>query len=93
MSQVLTPKGHTMIPAELIQLLRSLKKSAIIILLMKWAGRPLGEAEVAAILDSSRTTVRAQLNSLCAMGYARRVRFHDGFVLTEKGRACSGRRG
>jgi DNA-binding MarR family transcriptional regulator len=74
-----------MIPADLIQLFRSLKKSAIVILLMKWAGRPLGEAEVAAILDSSRTTVRAQLNSLCALGYARRERYRDGFVLTEQG--------
>jgi hypothetical protein len=76
-----------MIPADLIQLFRSLKKSAIVILLMKWAGRPLGEAEVAAILDSSRTTVRAQLNSLCALGYARRERYRDGFVLTEQGQS------
>jgi len=79
-----------MIPADLIQLLRSLKKSAIIVLLMKWAGRPLGEAEVAATLDSSRTTVRTQLNSLCAMGYANRVRFHGGFVLTEQGQNLFG---
>jgi hypothetical protein len=79
-----------MIPAELIQLLRSLKKSAIIILLMKWAGRPLGEADVATILDSSRATVRAQLSSLCAMGYAKRVRFHNGFVLTEEGQNLFG---
>ena len=74
-----------MITAELVQLFRSLKKSAIVLLLLKWAGRPLGEAEVAAILDSSRTTVRAQLKSLAALGYARRVRFHDGFELTELG--------
>lgn len=75
-----------MIPAELIQLFRSLKKCAIVLLLMRWAGRPLGEAEVAAILDSSRTTVRVQLKSLAALGYARRVRFHDGFELTELGK-------
>jgi hypothetical protein len=74
-----------MIPADVIQLFRSLKKSAIVLLLMKWAGRPLGEAEAAAILDSSRTTVRAQLNSLCTLGYARRERYRDGFVLTEQG--------
>lgn len=74
-----------MITAELVQLLRSLKKSAIVLLLMKWAGRPLGEAEVAAILDSSRTTVRTQLKSLAALGYAHRVRFHAGFELTELG--------
>ena len=74
-----------MITAELVQLFRSLKKSAIVLLLMKWAGRPLGEAEVAAILDSSRTTVRSQLKSLAALGYAHRVRFHDGFELTKLG--------
>ena len=79
-----------MIPAHLIQLFRSLKKSAIIVLVMKWAGAPLGEAQLAAILDSSRTTVRAQLNSLCALGYARRVRFHGGFVLTDLGQALFG---
>jgi biotin operon repressor len=79
-----------MIPAQLIQLFRSLKKSAIIVLVMKWTGAPLGEAQLAAILDSSRTTVRAQLNSLCALGYARRVRFHGGFVLTDLGQALFG---
>jgi biotin operon repressor len=81
----LQTKGQPMISAELIQLFRSLKKSAIILLLMKWVGKPMGEAEVAAVLDSSRTTVRTQLNSLCALGFARRVRFHDGFELTELG--------
>jgi biotin operon repressor len=82
-----------MLSTEMIQLLRSLKKSAIIVLLMKWAGRPMGEAEVAAVLDSSRTTVRSQLNSLCVMGYAIRVRFHGGFVLTERGQGLFGGEG
>ncbi|RPI32293.1 MAG: hypothetical protein EHM70_09300 [Chloroflexota bacterium] len=68
-----------------IQLLRSLKKTAVILLLMAWIGRPTGETEIASILEIGICTARRYLVWLERAGFIRRDRFHAGFQLANEG--------
>jgi DNA-binding CsgD family transcriptional regulator len=79
-----------MLPAADIQMLRTIKKTAVLLLLLARVDTPLGESGIAAILDISRATVRGQLKSLSALGLVVRVSLHNGFLLSELGRELFG---
>ena len=79
-----------MLPTADIQIFRTIKKTAILLLLLARVEIPLGETGIAAILDMSRATVRQQLKSLLVAGLVERVSLHNGFVLSELGRELFG---
>lgn len=75
----------SMTPAE-INLFRSLKKSAIVLLLMFRLDKPIGATEISDILEIDIRTSRRYLRSLSRLGYVARIHFHDGYILTNGGR-------
>ncbi len=52
-----------------LMLFRSLKKTAIVLLLMIRIDKPIGEQEIAAYLDMHKQTVRTHLRSLSKSGF------------------------
>jgi DNA-binding CsgD family transcriptional regulator len=83
-------KGESMLPPADVQMLRTIKKTAVLLLLLARVDRPLGESGIAAILDISRATVRGQLKSLSALGLVVRGSLHNGFLLSDLGRELFG---
>jgi DNA-binding CsgD family transcriptional regulator len=71
-------------PAE-IDIFRSLKKTAIVLLLMLRLDRPAGETELAAVLSMNIETVRNHLRELSARQLVTRTERYQGWSLTGAG--------
>ncbi len=69
-----------------IAIFRSLKKTAIILLLMFRLDKPIGRDEIAQILDIDPRTVRNHLNSLLHFGLITRTHYQNGYTLSQFGR-------
>jgi DNA-binding IclR family transcriptional regulator len=78
-----------MLTPELIRYLRSLRKTAVVLLLLHFLDRPTGETEVARILDLSVRSSREMLHSLEHLGLVSRSARLNGYCLTESARALS----
>ena len=74
-----------MFDVKLAMLLRSIRKTAIVVLLLLALNRPTGELEIASILDLDRKTVRSHLRSLSQLGIVTRVDYKNGYLLTQGG--------
>lgn len=68
-----------------VQLLRSIRKTAVVVLVMLQLDRPTGEVEIAEILDINQETARRYLKSLCRVGLATRTGRFQGYTLTGLG--------
>lgn len=69
-----------------IYFFRVLRRTAGVFLVLMRLNRPVGEAEIASVLDMSRKTIRAHLRSLAAINLVTRTHFHTGWTLTHAGR-------
>ena len=69
-----------------IRTFRLLKRTAIVYLLLLYLDRPVGESEIARLLEIDRTTARKHLRSLSTIGVVSRAHFHNGYILTGSGR-------
>jgi predicted transcriptional regulator len=69
-----------------VELFRCLKKTAILVMLLFRLDKPVGETEIASILDMYPTTVRTYLRSLARLGVVTRTHRHNGWTLTAGGR-------
>jgi predicted transcriptional regulator len=69
-----------------VQLFRCLKKTSILLMLLFRLDRPVGESEIASILDMYPTTVRTYLRSLSHLGVVTRTHRYNGWTLTAGGR-------
>ena len=65
---------------------RSLKRTAIVLLLLFRLDRPVGSNELAAILDIDRKTASGYLKSLAMRQLITRTHRYDGYILTQGGR-------
>lgn len=65
---------------------RALKRTAVVLMLVRYLDRPVGEGDIAAILDMDPKTARAHLRSLASLGLLTRLHFHQGYQLTHAGR-------
>jgi DNA-binding transcriptional ArsR family regulator len=65
---------------------RSLRKTAIVYLLMLRLDRPTGANELANLLDVDLSTVRRYLDSLSAAGLIARTAYRDGYSVAAGGR-------
>src|SRR3989304_2260578 len=75
---MLTPKE--------VAVLRSLKKTSIVLLLIFRLDRPVGRNEIASILDLDPATASNYLKSLSRLGLINRTDYRDGYILTAGGR-------
>jgi hypothetical protein len=75
-----------MISAQEIALLRSIRKTAAVLLLIMRLDKPVGETEIAQLLDISPETARTHLRSLSAVNLIARAYSHNGYILTAGGR-------
>jgi predicted transcriptional regulator len=69
-----------------VELFRCLKKTAILLMLLFRLDEPVGESEIASILDMYPTTVRTHLRSLARLGVVTRTHRYNGWTLTAGGR-------
>jgi hypothetical protein len=69
-----------------LQLFRSLKKTAIVLMLLFRLDKPVGESEIARILDIHPETTRIYLRSLARLGLVTRTHRFNGWTLTAGGR-------
>jgi DNA-binding transcriptional ArsR family regulator len=69
-----------------VELFRCLKKTAILLMLLFRLDKPVGESEIASILDMYPTTVRTHLRSLARLGVVTRTHRYNGWTLTAGGR-------
>ncbi|MEJ2302887.1 MAG: hypothetical protein P8Y14_15290, partial [Anaerolineales bacterium] len=69
-----------------LQLFRSLKKTAIVLMLWFRLDKPVGESEIARILDIHPETTRIYLRSLARLGLVTRTHRFNGWALTTGGR-------
>jgi hypothetical protein len=74
------------INTNLIQILRLLKKTAAVYLLLLFLDRPLRVADAARLLEIDRRTARKHLLSLASLGLVTRPGLCQGFILTGPGR-------
>ncbi len=72
-------RGETMV-------FRALKRTAVILMVARFLDKPVGESDIAAILDISPKTARSHLRSLAALGFLTRLQYHQGYQLTHAGR-------
>jgi hypothetical protein len=75
-----------MLDIQAIHLLRSIQKTAHILLLLLMLDRPTGETEIAGILGLSPTTARAGLASLARIGLACREDHKNGYLASPAAR-------
>ncbi len=69
-----------------VQVIRLLKRQAIVLLLMLRYDRPWGETDIARVLDINNETARNYLRSLADIGLITRSSYHRGWILTTNGR-------
>jgi hypothetical protein len=69
-----------------VELFRSLKKTAIVLMLLFRLDKPVGESEIARILDIHPETTRIYLRSLARLGLITRTHRFNGWTLTAGGR-------
>ena len=69
-----------------IAILRSLKKTAIVMLLIFRLDKPVGRDEIAQLLDIDPRTVSNYLNSLMRFGLITRTHYQNGYILSQYGR-------
>jgi predicted transcriptional regulator len=69
-----------------VELFRCLKKTVILLMLLFRLDKPVGESEIANILDMYPTTVRTHLRSLARLGVVTRTHRYNGWTLTAGGR-------
>ena len=69
-----------------IAILRSLKKTAIVLLLIFRLDKPIGRDEIAQLLDIDPRTVSNYLNSLMRFGLITRTHYQNGYILSQYGR-------
>jgi hypothetical protein len=74
------------LPSNEIELFRSLKKTAIVLMLLFRLDKPVGESEIARILDIHPETTRIYLRSLARLGLVTRTHRFNGWTLTAGGR-------
>ncbi|RJO64981.1 MAG: hypothetical protein C4540_02495 [Candidatus Omnitrophota bacterium] len=67
-------------------LYRSLKKTAIVLMLMIRLDKPVGQGELAAILDIDPRTAERHLRSLAQRQLITRTHIQAGYILTQTGR-------
>ena len=68
------------------RVLRLLKRTAIVLLLLLRLDKPTGETEIARTLEIDNETARTYLRSLADIGLIARANYHHGWILT-----CAGR--
>jgi hypothetical protein len=69
-----------------VELFRCLKKTAIVLMLLFRLDKPVGEREIAGILDIHPQTIRTYLASLAHLGVVTRTHRYQGWMLTGGGR-------
>jgi hypothetical protein len=69
-----------------LQIFRCLKKTAIVLMLLFRLDKPVGESEIAEILDLHPETTRIYLRSLAGLGLVTRTHRYHGWMLTAGGR-------
>jgi predicted transcriptional regulator len=69
-----------------VELFRCLKKTAILLMLLFRLDKPVGEIDIASILDIHPQTVRTYLKSLARLGVVTRTHRYQGWTLTGGGR-------
>jgi hypothetical protein len=69
-----------------LQIFRCLKKTAIVLMLLFRLDKPVGESEIAEILDLHPETTRIYLRSLAGLGLVTRTHRYHGWTLTAGGR-------
>jgi predicted DNA-binding transcriptional regulator len=74
------------ISIEGLRILRLLKKTAAVYLLLLFVDRPLRVTGAARLLEIDRETARKHLLSLASIGLVRRSSLGEGFILTGMGR-------
>jgi hypothetical protein len=74
------------LPSNEIELFRSLKKTAILLMLLFRLDKPVGESQIAQILDIHPETTRIYLRSLARLGLVTRTHRFNGWTLTAGGR-------
>jgi hypothetical protein len=74
------------LPSNEVELFRSLKKTAIVLMLLFRLDKPLGESQIACILDIHPETTRIYLRSLARLGLVTRTHRFNGWTLTAGGR-------
>lgn len=74
------------LPPNEILIFRSLKKCALVLMLLIRLDKPIGETEISKILDLDPKTVRSNLRSLSTLGWVTRTKFKNGYILTQAGR-------
>jgi hypothetical protein len=75
-----------MLDIQAIHLLRSIQKTAHILLLLLMLDRPTGETEIAGILSLSTPAVRGALVSLARIGLVHRDRHKNGYTASPEAR-------
>ena len=71
---------------EEILIFRALKRASLVLMLILRLNKPVGETEIADILNIDTKTARVHLRSLSAIGLINRTHFHNGYILTKLGR-------
>ena len=69
-----------------LRIFRRLKKTAIVLMLLFRIDKPVGESEIAEILDLHPETTRIYLRSLAGLGLVTRTHRYRGWMLTAGGR-------
>ncbi|MEJ2263865.1 MAG: DnaA N-terminal domain-containing protein [Anaerolineales bacterium] len=69
-----------------VELFHCLKKTAILLMLLFRLDKPVGESEIASILDIHPQTIRSYLESLARLGVVTRTHRYQGWTLTGGGR-------
>jgi hypothetical protein len=69
-----------------LRIFRCLKKTAIVLMLLFRLDKPVGESEIAEILDLHPETTRIYLRSLAGLGLVTRTHRYHGWMLTTGGR-------
>ncbi len=85
MTQQLYP-GQGWVADPSLQIFRALKKTAIVLMLLFRLDKPVGEGEIARMLDIHPETMRTYLRSLARLGMVTRTHRYQGWTLTGGGR-------
>jgi DNA-binding MarR family transcriptional regulator len=84
--RVLRGPGGKLVLDPPLRFFRRLKKTAIVLMLLFRLDKPVGESEIAEILDLHPETMRIYLRSLAGLGLVTRTHRYHGWTLTVGGR-------
>ncbi len=77
---------NSYLPPDEVTQFRAIRRTAVVVLLFFRLDRPLGETDIAEIIDIHPSTARSYLRSLSRLGIISRSNRYSGYILTDKGR-------